>query len=147
MKNKLSEVKKAIRIVPSSICPHPSCMQEYPYHITTIESGEEDWIVHGKGSYNSEISIICPRCAAIYRTIVHTIPILCAPFPCPKCGNLQNLDYNIYSIKADNDSFEFEVKIECKKCKKKKSFTKVIEKVLKIVRIEVKATGISVSKA
>ncbi|MCK4733852.1 MAG: hypothetical protein KAT65_15465 [Methanophagales archaeon] len=147
MRDELSEAKKAIRIVPFSRCPHCGTHNEYPYHITSIESGEEDWIVHGKGSYNSEIDIRCSHCAAIYRTIAHTIPILCAPFPCPKCGNLQNLDYNICSIKTYKDSFEFEVKIECKKCKKKISFTKVIEKVLEVVRIEVNATGISVRKA
>lgn len=150
MSGELSEFKEAIKVVSPSGCP--TCgwglKQPYDIQITHIESGKEGWTAHGKGRYYEEQRCPCPRCAALYNAIVHTIPILCAPFPCPNCNELQNLNYKIRSIKTDEDSFEFEADIECNKCKKKKSITKIIKKIFEVIKIEVKPTeGIIVKKA
>ena len=166
MSNELSEAKEAIKVISPSGCHMCGRAQKYPYEIriTSIKSSEEGWIARGKGRYiewafaavrgrqrtaprDAIIDRYCPMCGKIYQAIEHTIPIQCAPFPCPKCGELQNLHYKIRSIITDEESFEFEVEIECEKCKKKKSFTKGLKKVLEVIKIEVKPTGITVRKA
>lgn len=147
MMNDLPEAKNAIVIVYPNVCHHCLRPQRDPYdvRITSIESIEEGWIACGKGHYN--IERMCYDCGALYRAIAHAIPIQCAPFPCPKCDELQNLSYNIRNIKTFEDSFEFEIEIECNKCKKKKSLTKLLKKALEVIRIEVKPTGITIRNA
>ncbi len=102
----------------------------------------------GKTSFSGNIKIrCCSNCHFIYRAIMRTIPIQCAEFPCPKCGESQNLHPKIRNIKTDLQTFEFEVEIECKKCKKKKSLTNLIQRLFEIVKIEVKPTGISIKQS
>jgi hypothetical protein len=86
-------------------------------------------------------------CRAIYDAIMHSIPIQCAPFPCPKCHELQNLRYELTSVTTEKEEFEFEVVIECAKCQKKRSLSKALRKIFEIIKVEVGPTGISIKKS
>lgn len=141
---KKSKIEQAIRVVHPSgcnMCGFFTKKSYYEIRIVSVDSLAEGWVVRGKGH---TIERICPGCGQVYEALAYAIPIHCSSFPCPKCGELQNFHYRIQSIKTDKDSFEFEAEIECKECKKKKSFTKMIRKILNVINLEISPKGITV---
>ena len=124
----------------------------YPYEVwvSSIEKKEDGWMAKGGGVATHEIKGHCldPTCAMMYETIIREIPIQCASFPCPVCGVAQDFEYKVQSIEAEKrESFQFIVSIICGKCSKRKTFKKVLKKLLEIVKIEVKSTGITIKNA
>jgi hypothetical protein len=118
----------------------------YSIKITSITANDAGWLAKGNG-HTSRKWKTCEFCGATYMQLKHQVPIICASFDCPQCGKSEELSYKVKNITADEHSFEFEVEIECKVCKKKKSLTKTISQILSILKIEVNPTGISVKKA
>lgn len=120
--------------------------KEVPYliNVSSVKSDNDRWIVKGKGHL---VHRRCNWCAWMYEAIMYTIPIECSPFPCPKCSELQNLKYELTSITTEKETFEFEVIIECSKCRKKNSLSKVLKKIIDIIKLEVSPTGITIKKS
>lgn len=147
MNNEMSRPSNVIQFLSPPFCGHCTPQEPkpkfYDINIFSIESGNEGWIARGRGSL---IQTYCDRCGSIYNAILYTIPIQCASFPCPNCNEQQNFNYKIRSIITKENSFEFEAEIECSKCKKKKSFKKILTKILDVVNIEIQPTGITVKK-
>lgn len=148
MEDKSLEVKKAVYIRPNPTCP--KCMKVLPYqvNIDSIESQDVGWVLHGVGKHKtSKVLCRCPNCGAMYQTLLYAIPIECASFPCPKCHQLQNLEFKVHHIQVEKDYFEFEAEISCKKCGNKKSLKKALKKVMDVLKITVGPNGVTVSKA
>ena len=82
-----------------------------------------------------------------YSMVMREIPIQCTEFGCPDCKEKENLEYQVESINVEKDNFSFNATISCKKCKTKKSLSKILTNLLKIIKIEVKPTGITLQKA
>src|SRR5215469_12836889 len=132
MSDERMEVKNAIR-VSDPICP--TCGSNLPYQVSVdaIEAHDTAWVLRGTGKPKSvKVQCSCPNCGQMFTTLMSMIPIECAPFPCPKCGHLQDLEYKVQHIQAEKDSFQFEAKIICKKCGNTKSFKEVLKKILEV---------------
>lgn len=130
--------------------PHVCRMcQEGIWHprvtINSIKADDSKWVAKGTGKTTSKY-VRCLRCKAIYEHIIHTVPVLCEPFNCPKCGQSENLKYKVNSITTEKDSFEFEVEIECETCSNKRSIKKMLKSLFDILKIEVGPSGIIVKK-
>jgi 5-methylcytosine-specific restriction endonuclease McrA len=124
-----------------------TCREAYENnHRVTIESIEQHegigWKLRGKG----RVSTHCVRCYAMYDAVQISIPIECKSYPCPDCGELQSLKYKVQKIDANGNEFSFEAEISCTKCHKKKTFIEVLKELLKLKKLEVKLTGISVER-
>src|SRR5438105_15457683 len=88
------------------------------FKIFDIQSQEASWIMKGSGKFDADttqvlalnVTFRCDSCGSLYTPLAQAIPIECAPFPCPKCGEQQNLQYTIDHIATKKDSFSFEAK-------------------------------------
>ncbi len=125
------------------------------FEIFDIQSEEAEWILKGKGNFDENTTqtlnvyktLRCKRCGELFVLLGKEIPVECAPFPCPKCGEQQDLEFKIEHIAMEEDSFTFEAKISCKRCNKKKSLKNILQKILEVVKISVGPTGVTVSKS
>src|SRR6266699_6880479 len=108
------------------------------FEIYDIQSQEAGWLMKGKGKFDADTTQVlalnatfrCAACGSLYTSLVQAIPIECAPFPCPNCGEQQDLQYTIGHIASEDDSFAFEAKISCKKCGNKKTLKNILQKIL-----------------
>jgi uncharacterized protein YbaR (Trm112 family) len=114
----------------------------YFVRVESIRRTDDGWIADGEGRRY----IYCGDCAQMYEAISHAIPIQCEPFACPGCKGFEDLQYNIIRIDAKQFTFEFTVEIGCKKCKRKRTLKKLIERLLQVAKIEISPTGISIKK-
>jgi hypothetical protein len=149
MSKSLQEVKQGIVVTSSGLYCQAHTQHYGPAYnvkITTIKSSDDGWIAKGGGK---QVYMRCMMvgCSDMAESIMHAIPIQCAAFPCTTCGQTQNLKYEIRSIEANKSAFEFEVSIICGKCSKKRSIKKMLKKLLEIIKIEVKPTGITIKNA
>jgi hypothetical protein len=133
-----------------SICPYCDIYNvaeaEYRIQISSMESAEDSWIAQGKGVLVMTTGE-CFLCGAMYEAIMKAIPIDCQPFRCPKCNELEHLEYKISKIDVKDWSFEFKVEIRCTRCRNKTSMKKIIKQILAILKIEIGSSGITVKSA
>jgi hypothetical protein len=116
---------------------------EYSVFVSSIERHEAaGWHVRGSGW----VSCDCPQCCAMYQAVRRGIPIECEGFDCPKCGLSQALTYNVQRIDAHGSEFSFEATISCGTCHKKRTFVRILKNLLKLKKIEIKLTGISLER-
>lgn len=84
----------------------------------------------------------------MYNTILESIPVHLASFECPRCHKSENVSYEVKRIACLNEfEFEFEARIVCETCKRKNTLSKILKNILKVVRIEVGPTGVTVKNA
>ncbi|MGA7413694.1 MAG: hypothetical protein WBW33_24675, partial [Bryobacteraceae bacterium] len=87
----------------------------------------------------------CIGCASAAMVLRNQIPIQAHDFKCPKCGQSEELEYLIDEIKEGEDmdklGFQFEVFIQCKKCKRRRSIKTFIENILSRIKLEMKPDG------
>lgn len=148
MGNELKKANEAIHIIyDPSLCS--DCLRGMKHSgyediisIDVAEARDVYWVLQGSGQYRG----FCPQCGKLYVALEHIIPIECASFPCPNCNLLQNLEYKIQRIQVEKGTFQFEAKIICKKCNKKFTFQKTLEKIFSILKVTVGPTGITISK-
>ncbi len=147
MSDELLKVEKVIHILHPPVCRSCGGRLHYRIKIVSIEAQDTHWDLRGKGKLekNAGPKLFCPECGSILETLEYMIPIECASFSCPNCGQLQHLEYKIQRIEVANDAFQFEAKITCRKCGNTKSFKEVIKKILGVLKITVGPTGVTVS--
>ena len=115
----------------------------YDIYVSSVTSEVDGWTTKGRGEFAWPIC----ECGAYYEAVMHSIPIHCAPFRCPKCGEDEHLKYALKSLTTDKQMFEFEVQIQCNKCHNKRSLSTLLRKVLEVVKLEVGPTGITIKKS
>src|SRR5947208_1677754 len=109
--SELEQVKDVICVLESTVCLNCIGRRDFRYHISidTIEAKDANWNLSGEGKiHKTEMQCRCPRCAAMFRALMYMIPIECAPFSCPQCGQIQELEYKIQQIRVKGDEFQFE---------------------------------------
>lgn len=113
--------------------------------IYAAEVDDEEWRAQGHGQI---ISRRCRTCSAKYSAILEAIPVHLGRFECPKCGSSESISYKVDRLDCSNVfEFDFEVRIVCDKCRKKKTLSTVLKNILKVVRIEVGPSGVTVKNA
>ncbi|MCL6589385.1 MAG: hypothetical protein K6U80_05455 [Firmicutes bacterium] len=146
-----------IIVITPSLCPdcdqklrarHPNIII-HPYTITVgqISPGKKSgWIATETGTYQSDGGAICENCKGTYGAQLDAIPIECATYDCPKCGQPDSLHYEVHDIKRlGDDSFKFAVAITCTGCKTKNIVKGAISDLYNTDRVYIGPTGIFVS--
>jgi len=95
------------------------------------------WVASGK----IELKEHCPNCGMTLAVVERAIPIQCEGLRCPDCHSDEHLICEV--TKVDNDALEFSAIIECKKCSKKRRFTKWLTRILSVITIKIGPLGIS----
>jgi len=113
--------------------------------ISSIKIENDEWTARGR--VEEPMNAGCPQCGKIYKAIMHSIPILCEPFKCPKCDSDESLQYKVKSITSAAEGCEFEASIACKICNKKRSLKRTIKSFFDVVKLKVGPTGITVENA
>jgi predicted RNA-binding Zn-ribbon protein involved in translation (DUF1610 family) len=144
--------KIGLGIIKPACCPHMCDLDpSHSFDIRLIEMKLNDnaWIATGKGKIlrNSSFRTHCPHCAQYYTAIAEYIPIATKPFACPECGKTQIFSFQITQVREENNAFEFEVIFRCQDCGKRRSFKKLLKDILKIIKLEIGPTGVTVKNA
>jgi hypothetical protein len=131
------------RMVRGCICGFPIGDNQAPTHVVldSIERSDAAWTAKGYAH--------CPLCAEASRLIRNEIPIVASTFRCPICDTKDHIEYLIDRIDRGLDGapgFEFEARIQCKTCHKKRSFKKFITNILSNMKIEITPDGIGIKK-
>lgn len=120
----------------------PNCGQRgriLQARVTRAKVADGAWVA--SGHLDVHPAFFCPNCGQSLAEVEHEVPIQCAGLTCPKCGLKENLSYGIREL--DNEELTFTVVIECRKCSRKKTISKVLSKLLSLVKISVGPVGIS----
>jgi hypothetical protein len=114
-----------------------------PIHIVldSIERSDDAWNARGYA--------VCPDCGMAIEFIRNEIPIVADTFKCPRCDTKDQIEYLIDRIDRSRDGapgFEFEARIQCKTCHKKRSFKKFVTNIVSSIKIEITPDGIGIKK-
>jgi hypothetical protein len=128
---------------PTCICHWAVHPNQQPIHIVldSIERSDAAWNARGYA--------VCPDCGMAITFIRNEIPIVAYTFKCPCCDTKDHIEYLIDKIDRSSDGspgFEFEARIQCKTCHRKRSFKKFIGDVLSSIKIEITPDGIGIKK-
>jgi 5-methylcytosine-specific restriction endonuclease McrA len=123
-----------------------SCDESTRENRVTVESIEQHEAIGWKLRGTGRVEAHCTSCGAMYQAVQKTIPIECGSYPCPTCGEMQNLTYKVQRIDTNGREFSFEAEISCSRCHKKKTFVEVLKDLFKLKKLEVKLSGISVER-
>jgi len=76
---------------------------------------------------------------------MHKVPIQCEDLKCPKCDVSEHLTYHVRQI--DNEKLTFTVVITCRRCHRERTLSKVLSKLLSLVKISIGPVGISANSS
>jgi uncharacterized Zn finger protein len=119
----------------------PSCgIDTVQARVSSAKVVGESWVASGR----LVVKGLCPACGATFAAVKRAIPIQCEGLTCPVCRNAEHLTYEV--TKVDNDALEFTATIKCTTCKKKRTVSKWLKKLLSIVTVKIGPLGISAKK-
>lgn len=107
--------------------------------INCMEAKSYFWQVSGVVYLLDIISNVDETCEILKKEI----PSACSKFSCPSCHRLQYLYYNVEKLNLVNGCYNFTMRIECVKCKKRYSFKEAIGRALKYIHLDFGSGGIS----
>lgn len=110
---------------------------ELEARVTSIEAIDGAWLASGQLKF---FDTGC-ACGTALRAIMRQVPIQCDGFECPNCHSSEHLSYKVRKI--DNDALEFNIAIECFKCKRKRSLSRILKRLFSLAKISVGPIGIS----
>jgi hypothetical protein len=103
----------------------------------------DSWVTTGRLEFHQKCS--SPTCAMAVQVIERAVPIQCEGFTCPACHKAEHLSYEV--TKVDNEALQFTATITCTVCKKKRTLSKTLKKLLSVLTIKVGPFGISAKKS
>ena len=103
--------------------PNICNLEVYLLDTISLTQSDEQKILSGKGYINKEYTQnICHNCKRLYDAVMEISLVQLQHLTCDKCGDTQKTKSNITKISRTRREFEFEVCIECEKCRKKKTW-------------------------
>jgi transcriptional regulator with XRE-family HTH domain len=116
----LHEASESVVVTSPVTCGDRCCRllrdrESYFVDVTSIERAERYWKVAGRGKIQQKCH--CPLCGKVYSAIVYSIPIVCAPYPCPSCEESGTMVCTVESIQVSEEVFQFHALLVCKKCR------------------------------
>lgn len=113
--------------------------------ITAIEATRDGWRAVG----DVELGVTCPNCGMYYKAVQHFVPIECAAYLCPKCGESTSLACRVRKLarKATGD-YEFIAEMTCTRCQRRSVLRRILDQLDRItsIRVDVVGTGIEVGR-
>lgn len=111
--------------------------------VTTAKVVGDSWVASGRLEFETECP--CQSCGMSLTVIERAVPIQCEGFTCPVCRSDEHLSYEVTRI--DNEKLKFTATINCTRCKKKRTLSKVFKRLLSMLTIKVGPLGISTKKS
>ena len=107
------------------MCEHSSVDVQLVPVMTSVERVEEGWKLSGR--------VHCPACFDAIALLQKHIPIETSAFHCPSCNEIETLEYILQKIAEGSAGFEFEVRIQCNRCSKKRSLKKLLKSLFEML--------------
>ena len=88
----------------------------------------------------------CATCARMFEVAQCAVAIECHDHACPICGTPHDVEYRTEQIDAHGSEFSFQASLYCSKCDTKKGVAGVLDDLLKLKKVDVRLTGVSIGR-
>jgi hypothetical protein len=129
------------------VCPGCGAYAGFPeasVSVTQIEATAHGWRAAGKAE---PAAAVCPSCGQLFTLLQHLIPVECAEYPCPACGDASHLSYRIVEVKKEGDAYAFTAQIECAKCDRRGIVRRALDQIGRITKLKISWTGVEIERA
>jgi DNA-directed RNA polymerase subunit RPC12/RpoP len=120
-------------------------LTELPVEIASVdEVAGGGWIAKGRVQVQYSVDGRCLTCGRIFDVVRRAIPMEFADLACNECGERGYLEYRPTGFHKVDGGYEFGVDIRCSDCQGRRTVSRVLRSMLRVVGIDVGRSGIKV---
>jgi hypothetical protein len=82
----------------------------------------------------------------VFELVQSVIPVECAEYPCPGCGDRSHLEYRIIEVKQEGDAYRFAAEITCTECTRRGIVRRILDQIGRITKLKIGPTGVEVER-